>query len=149
MVLRAAVMAAAGIAGFLLGRVDRPVHLVALAALVLLVVEPGGLFQAGFQMSFAATLGLALGMPAVERMLRQVAAGRFWPKAPWARKVLAGSARLLAASVLAQLALAITLLITAKLIDCATDGTPTPALSAEPLRDLGRPIQALTGNRAT
>jgi competence protein ComEC len=104
-VLRAAIMAAAGIAGFLLGRVDRALHLIGFAALVLLVLAPGELFQAGFQMSFAATLGLILGMPAVETGLRWSARRSFWPRPPWVRGLLSGSMRLFALSFLSQLAL--------------------------------------------
>lgn len=105
-VMRAAVMSSAGLAGFLMGRVDRPAHLVGLAALVLLILEPRALFQAGFQMSFAATLGLALGMPAVEAVLRWCAGRPWWPKVRWAHLAFSGIIGLFAASALAQLSLA-------------------------------------------
>lgn len=59
-VLRAAVMAAVGSMGALLGRWDRLVHPLILSAGLLLLWNPDSLFQAGFQMSYAATLAIAV-----------------------------------------------------------------------------------------
>ena len=105
-VMRAATMAAVGVTGLLLGRVDRPVHLIGFSALVLLILDPGALFQAGFQMSFAAVLGLALGMPAVEAGLRRLGSTEFWPPRGRRRRLADGAVRLFAVSFLVQSALA-------------------------------------------
>jgi competence protein ComEC len=65
-VVRAAVMLSFGIAAFLLAREDRVVYAVGLSAGCLLLLRPAALFEAGFQMSYAATLGVILGVPALE-----------------------------------------------------------------------------------
>lgn len=59
-VLRAAVMATVGSVGALLGRWDRLEHPLILSAGILLLWNPNSLFQAGFQMSYAATLAIAV-----------------------------------------------------------------------------------------
>lgn len=59
-VLRAAVMASVAAVGALLGRWDRLEHPLFLSAGILLLWNPGSLFEAGFQMSYAATLGIAV-----------------------------------------------------------------------------------------
>lgn len=59
-VLRAAVMASVGSIGALLGRWDRLEHSLILSAGVLLLWDPTNLYQAGFQMSYAATLAIAV-----------------------------------------------------------------------------------------
>ncbi len=105
-VMRAATMAAAGVAGLLLGRVDRPVHLIGFSALVLLLLDPGALFQAGFQMSYAAVLGLALGMPAMEAGLGRLGRSASRPPRGRLRRLANGVARLFAVSFLVQAALA-------------------------------------------
>jgi competence protein ComEC len=91
-VVRAAVMAAAVTVAYLLAREDRPEHAVALSAGFLLAVRPSLLFDVGFQMSYAAVLGVVLGVPALESVVR-VSRGR-------------GILRVLFASFCAQLALA-------------------------------------------
>ncbi|MBL0349825.1 MAG: ComEC/Rec2 family competence protein [Elusimicrobia bacterium] len=59
-VLRAALMASLGAFGHALGRWDRPEHPIFLSAGILLAIHPASLFEAGFQMSYAATLGIAV-----------------------------------------------------------------------------------------
>lgn len=59
-VLRAAVMASVGSLGTLLGRRDRMEHALILSAGILLLWDPTNLYQAGFQMSYAATLAIAV-----------------------------------------------------------------------------------------
>lgn len=59
-VLRAAIMAVLVLAALLLDREASVVNSLALAALVILAVRPGDLFDPGFQLSFAATLGIVL-----------------------------------------------------------------------------------------
>jgi competence protein ComEC len=58
-VLRAAVMASAASVGALLGRWDRLEQPLFLSAGILLLWDPSSLFNAGFQMSYAATLAIA------------------------------------------------------------------------------------------
>ncbi|MBL0059794.1 MAG: ComEC/Rec2 family competence protein [Elusimicrobia bacterium] len=59
-VLRAAVMASAISVGALLGRWDRLEQPLFLSAGILLLWDPSSLFNAGFQMSYAATLAIAM-----------------------------------------------------------------------------------------
>lgn len=59
-VLRAALMASLGAFGHAWGRWDRPEHPLFLSAGILLALRPASLFDAGFQMSYAATLGIAV-----------------------------------------------------------------------------------------
>ncbi|GIW73455.1 MAG: DNA internalization-related competence protein ComEC/Rec2 [Planctomycetota bacterium] len=70
-VVRAAVMLLALLVARLLARERSAVDALALAALVILLAEPGCLFSTGFQLSFAAVLGLLwLGQPLVQRWQR-------------------------------------------------------------------------------
>lgn len=57
---RAAIMASAFVVGRLLHRANHPVNSLCLAALVILVFDPGALFEIGFQLSFAAVLSILL-----------------------------------------------------------------------------------------
>jgi len=57
-VLRAAVMAAVGLAAFLFGRLSTPSHAFGLAFVGLLALDPMILWSVGFQLSFAATAGI-------------------------------------------------------------------------------------------
>ncbi|MBK8482471.1 MAG: ComEC/Rec2 family competence protein [Proteobacteria bacterium] len=57
---RACVMTVAVLAGTVLGRPRDLVRPLALAALVLLVTDPGAIWRAAFQLSFVAVIGLAL-----------------------------------------------------------------------------------------
>jgi len=59
-VLRAAVMAVLVLAAVLLERDPSVTNSLALAALAILAVRPGDLFDPGFQLSFAATLGIVV-----------------------------------------------------------------------------------------
>ena len=59
-VLRAAIMAVLVLVALLLDRESSVVNSLALAALVILVARPGDLGDPGFQLSFAATLGIVL-----------------------------------------------------------------------------------------
>jgi competence protein ComEC len=65
-VLRAALMASLGMAAYLLAREDRLEHAVAFSALALLLIRPRALFEVGFQMSYAATLGAVLALSPLE-----------------------------------------------------------------------------------
>ncbi|MFH1502478.1 MAG: DNA internalization-related competence protein ComEC/Rec2 [Candidatus Eisenbacteria bacterium] len=68
-VVRASVMATAVIAAWSLERRVNPVNTLGAAALAILVARPGSLFDLGFRLSFAATLGIVLLYPAVRQSL--------------------------------------------------------------------------------
>lgn len=57
-VTRAAVMATVGLAAYLWQQRKNPMNSLALAALVLLLINPASLFDPGFQLSFTATWGI-------------------------------------------------------------------------------------------
>ncbi len=65
--LRAAIMASAFLAGPILKRWSPPINSLAFAALVVLCLRPGDLFDAGFQLSFAAAGGIILYLPTRDR----------------------------------------------------------------------------------
>jgi competence protein ComEC len=68
-VLRAAVMAAVGLAAFLFGRLSTPSHAFGLAFVGLLAFDPMMLWSVGFQLSFLATAGILwLRPPLVARL---------------------------------------------------------------------------------
>jgi competence protein ComEC len=59
-VVRASIMAGLWLVGRQLGRPVQPLHILGLAALIILLIAPQQLFQAGFQFSFAAVMGIVL-----------------------------------------------------------------------------------------
>lgn len=61
--VRSALMMSVIIGGWALQRPSEAINSLALAALLLLMVDPGQVFQPGFQLSFAAVAGLALWVP--------------------------------------------------------------------------------------
>ena len=67
---RAVVMAIVGLVAVMLEREKDMLNTLALAALVLLVWEPRNLFDVGFQLSFAATLGIVLLAPRLTAWLK-------------------------------------------------------------------------------
>ena len=99
-VVRAAVTAALLLAAPLLQRRFDPVNAVALAAMIILLFNPLDLFGAGFQLSFAATLGILL----IYRRLENWISGR-WPQwRQWSHPWRKGALRLLMVSLAAQIA---------------------------------------------
>jgi competence protein ComEC len=100
-VVRAALMTALGIAGALMAREDRLEHAVAFSFGALLLLRPRALFEAGFQMSYAATFGVVAAAPALEALFRPAEEG-----APRWRRRLFRLAQPFAISAAAQLALA-------------------------------------------
>lgn len=91
-VIRAAIMFAALVVARCLGRPGDSPHHLALAFMVILFGRPAALFEAGFQLSFAATMGIAtLAQPLRDRL---AAAPRPRRLPPW---VAAGLATTLAA----------------------------------------------------
>jgi competence protein ComEC len=100
-VMRAAVMVSLGIAGHLLARFDRVEHAVGFSALVMLLARPASLFEAGTQMSYAATFGVVMAVPALEGTSSRLYST--WPKpAAWSARTVA---RLFLVSAAAQWAL--------------------------------------------
>lgn len=65
-ILRAGVMATAGITGYLLAREDKAFHSLTLAALAMIILNPRTLFDVGFQMSFATVFGLLYYLPKIQ-----------------------------------------------------------------------------------
>src|SRR5262249_13972167 len=73
-VVRATIMITVGIIGPILFRRSVSLNTVALSGFIMLVVDPGLMFDAGFQMSFAAVAGIVgLAVPFADR-LRQLGA---------------------------------------------------------------------------
>jgi len=66
-VVRAATMTGAALCAPAVGRRPDPLNLLGLAALALLVVSPGCLWDAGFHLSFAATAGILVAAPFLRR----------------------------------------------------------------------------------
>lgn len=77
-VMRAAFMTAVGVLAYLLAREDKIEHAVAFSAGALLLFKPQSLFDASFQMSYAAVLGVVLGVPALDPWARRTGPFR-WP----------------------------------------------------------------------
>ncbi len=67
---RAVVMAIVGLTAVILERDRDMLNSLFLAGLLLLLYDPGNLFNVGFQLSFAATLGIILFTPSLMSMLR-------------------------------------------------------------------------------
>jgi len=97
-IVRASVMALLFLAAYNAGRIARPLNTLGLAGLILLVIDPGTLFDPGFQLSFGAVGGILLIYPPVWRWIGT----RFhrFSSVPFAR----GLARLMLVSGCAQLA---------------------------------------------
>ncbi|MBB3108949.1 competence protein ComEC [Paenibacillus phyllosphaerae] len=70
-VIRAGLMAMLGLAAARLGRLKDGLHLLAAAALLMLMWNPYMLHDVGFQLSFLVTAGLILGVPPARKLLPQ------------------------------------------------------------------------------
>lgn len=68
-VVRASIMTSFFLLSFLIERERDLINIWALAALVILFATPTAIFDVGFQLSFAATLGLILWVPKLEKLL--------------------------------------------------------------------------------
>jgi len=75
---RAAIMCFAFCGSFIFRRKSNPFNSLALAALVLLLIRPTGLFEAGWQLSFAAVLGILLFCPRFYPILREKTIDHPW-----------------------------------------------------------------------
>lgn len=81
-VMRASVMAAFLSYGKLFHKINNSINLTAAAAIVLLLIEPGQLFEIGFQLSFSAVLIILLILPVIQNMLP------YWLRVRWYGKPL-------------------------------------------------------------
>lgn len=73
-VVRSAAMTVVGCLGLVLDRPTYPGNLLALAAIVLLALNPAWLFDVGAQLSFLSIAGLAWGVPSLARAVSRAAA---------------------------------------------------------------------------
>ncbi|MGI8922867.1 MAG: ComEC/Rec2 family competence protein [Fimbriimonadales bacterium] len=100
-VMRATVMAVIYLGAFLFHRSSDVLSTLGLAAIVYLLLEPGSLFDAGFQLSFVTVLGLALFVPpAFERTRKAI--DKSVPSPGW-RFVLQAVAAVFITSLVAQI----------------------------------------------
>ena len=84
--VRAGVIATLFCLGILLGRNPHPVNTLSLAALILLLVRPTQLFEAGWQLSFSSVLGILLISTSLDAMCRKrLLAYCPVPESPWGR----------------------------------------------------------------
>lgn len=70
-VTRAVIMAAVYMFGRIIQRKSPPLNSLCLAAILILVINPSDLYSAGFQMSFAAVLGIIIFFPLLDRVDRR------------------------------------------------------------------------------
>ena len=100
-VARATVVAATLLAARAADHRTPPLNTLAWAAVCLVAAAPLAILDAGFLLTFGATLGILTGVPRLLRRWRERLAGGAW----WARGVILPLAGLLAATVCAELAL--------------------------------------------
>lgn len=74
-VTRAVIMGAVYMTGRIIQRKSPPLNSLCLAAIIILLIKPADLYSAGFQMSFAAVLGIIVFFPLINRLNRR--------KHPW------------------------------------------------------------------
>ncbi|MCJ7498098.1 MAG: ComEC/Rec2 family competence protein [candidate division Zixibacteria bacterium] len=77
-VVRASIMTSIFLISLLVERERDLINIWALAALVILFANPSSLFDVGFQLSFAATLGLILWVPKLEKLFLSKLKNRFF-----------------------------------------------------------------------
>jgi competence protein ComEC len=75
--LRAAVICFAFCASFLFRRRSNPFNSLALAAIVLLLIKPTGIFQADWQLSFVSVLGILMFSKPIQNFLTETTSGWF------------------------------------------------------------------------
>ncbi len=104
-VVRAAVVAGVYLLGILLEREPDLPNALALAALILLLINPYHLFDPGFQLSFATVITILLLMPLAEEALRGLRRepNGAWPGGRWARSAAAVLATCFCLAVAAQI----------------------------------------------
>jgi len=77
--IRAAVIAFVFCLSFFFRRRSNPLNTLSLAAVVLLLIRPTQLFEAGWQLSFAAVLGILLFADRIENFIHEKTDWRLWP----------------------------------------------------------------------
>ncbi|MCL6624790.1 MAG: ComEC/Rec2 family competence protein, partial [Fimbriimonadales bacterium] len=101
-IVRASLMASAFLSAYLFNRIPDGLSALALAAYIVLLLEPGAIFDAGFQLSFIVTTALVMYMPWVYSWMKRFVEGKVQNKAVgW---VLLSMGASLATTVVAQLA---------------------------------------------
>jgi competence protein ComEC len=70
-VVRATLMAVVIIIAYLSNRSNNLINSIALAALVILIIDPNQLYDAGFQLSFSAVISMALLYPGIETLIEK------------------------------------------------------------------------------
>jgi ComEC/Rec2-related protein len=76
--LRAAVIGFVFCLSFLFRRYSNPLNTLSLAAIILLLIRPTGLFEAGWQLSFASVLGILVFNEKVANFLHEMTKDWFW-----------------------------------------------------------------------
>lgn len=77
-VTRAVIMSTVYLLGRIIQRSSPPLNSLCLAAILILIVNPSDLYSAGFQMSFAAVLGIILYFPLINRVNRRKHPKLYW-----------------------------------------------------------------------
>ncbi len=78
--LRAAIIVFVFCVSFFFRRKSNPLNTLSLAAIILLLIRPTGLFKAGWQLSFASVLGILLFTGRIEGFLYEKVTDSFWIK---------------------------------------------------------------------
>jgi len=76
--LRAAVIGFVFCLSFFFRRYSNPLNTLSLAAIILLLIRPTGLFEAGWQLSFASVLGILVFNERVANFLHEITGDWFW-----------------------------------------------------------------------
>jgi competence protein ComEC len=71
-VFRATVMAVVLIIAFLSNRSTHPINSISIAALIILIIDPNALYDAGFQLSFSAVISMMLIYPYIESIINRL-----------------------------------------------------------------------------
>ena len=93
--LRAAIICLVFCVSFLFRRHSNPVNTLSLAAIILLLIKPTQLFEAGWQLSFASVLGILLFTERIENLIYEKTNYWFWidkpeeisPATRWTKKI--------------------------------------------------------------
>jgi competence protein ComEC len=76
--LRAAIICFVFCVSFFFRRYSNPLNTLSLAAIILLLIRPTNLFEAGWQLSFASVLGILLFTDRIENFFRERTNGQLW-----------------------------------------------------------------------
>jgi competence protein ComEC len=84
--VRAAIIGWVFCASFFFRRHSNPVNTLSLAAIILLLIRPTDLFEAGWQLSFASVLGIIFFTGRIEFLIYEKVTDRFWSRESQIRK---------------------------------------------------------------